>query len=125
MGVTIYLDESGDLGWKLDEPFGHGGSSRYFTLAAAVIPDGRDATLARVVRGLYKKRGRGAQNELKSVAMKSAERVHFANAMADIRARNADISFTAITVRKGGWAARSGRIPTGSTTTWRRSCSFT
>lgn len=100
MGVTIYLDESGDLCWKFDEPFGRGGSSRYFSLAAAVIPDGRDATLARVVRGLYKKRGRDAGNELKSVAMKSAERVHFANALADIKARNADIQFVAITVRK-------------------------
>ncbi|MGU7773760.1 DUF3800 domain-containing protein [Burkholderia sp. MR1-5-21] len=100
MGATIYLDESGCLGWKLDQAYGNGGSSRFFTLAAAVIPDGREATLERVVRGLYKKRGRDARNELKSVAMKSSERVHFANALAGVRVRNADITFAAITVRK-------------------------
>ncbi|CAJ0780588.1 DUF3800 domain-containing protein [Ralstonia chuxiongensis] len=39
MTITIYLDESGCLGWKLDAPYQRGGSSRHFTLAAAVIPD--------------------------------------------------------------------------------------
>lgn len=31
-----YLDESGDLGWKLDQPFQEGGSSRYFVIATAI-----------------------------------------------------------------------------------------
>ena len=35
--TTIYLDESGDLGWKFDADFKRGGSSRYLTIAAAVI----------------------------------------------------------------------------------------
>ncbi|NTZ84346.1 DUF3800 domain-containing protein [Burkholderia metallica] len=100
MGATIYLDESGCLGWKFDQPYGRGGSSRYFTLAATVIPDGREACLDRVVRGFYKKRGRGTSNELKSVAMKSGERVHFSNSLANVKAKNPDIVFTSITVRK-------------------------
>ncbi|CAD6563194.1 DUF3800 domain-containing protein [Paraburkholderia sabiae] len=100
MGATIYLDESGCLGWKLDQPYGHGGSSRFFTLAAAIIPDGREPSLERVIRGMYKKRGRSARNELKSVAMKSAERIHFSNSLANIRTRDPDIVFAAITVRK-------------------------
>lgn len=39
MTTTIYLDESGCLGWKLDAPLGRGGSSQFFTIAAAIIPD--------------------------------------------------------------------------------------
>lgn len=31
-----YLDESGDLGWKLDLPYQEGGSSRYFVIAIVV-----------------------------------------------------------------------------------------
>ena len=30
---TVYLDESGDLGWKFDKPYQNGGSSRFFTIA--------------------------------------------------------------------------------------------
>jgi hypothetical protein len=41
MSITIYLDESGCLGWKLDAPYQSGDSSRHFTLAAAVIPMAR------------------------------------------------------------------------------------
>ncbi|QKS61694.1 DUF3800 domain-containing protein [Cupriavidus gilardii] len=56
MAITIYLDESGCLGWKLDAPYQRGGSSRHFTLAAAIIPDGRESILTRPVRGLYTRR---------------------------------------------------------------------
>lgn len=31
-----YLDESGDRGWKLDQPYLHGGSSRHFVIAIAI-----------------------------------------------------------------------------------------
>jgi hypothetical protein len=101
MGATIYLDESGCLGWSLDQPYGRGGSSRYFTLAAAIIADGEEPLLERVVRGMYKRRGRSAQNELKSVAMTSGERVRYAHALANVKdRRHDDVIFTAITVRK-------------------------
>lgn len=32
MATTIYLDESGCLGWKLDAPYQRGGSSRHSLL---------------------------------------------------------------------------------------------
>jgi len=35
---NVYLDESGDLGWKFDKPFSKGGSSRYLTIANLIIP---------------------------------------------------------------------------------------
>ncbi|RQZ14036.1 DUF3800 domain-containing protein [Burkholderia sp. Bp9031] len=100
MAKTIYLDESGCLGWSLDQPYGRGGSSRYFTLAAAVIPDDQEKALSRVIRGLYKKRRRSTDNELKSVALSSGERDHFATQLSGIKQNYPDITFATITVRK-------------------------
>lgn len=100
MSKTIYLDESGCLGWKLDEPYGHGGSSRYFTLAAAIVPDGKEVALSRIVRGLYKRRSRPITSELKSVSLSAAEREHFSRELVRARKDNPQVSFTTITVRK-------------------------
>ena len=37
MQVSVYLDESGDLGWKFDAPYRCGGSSRYLTISAIIF----------------------------------------------------------------------------------------
>lgn len=113
MGVTIYLDESGCLGWKLDAPYQQGGSSRFFTLAAAIIPDGAEPILERVVRGVYKHRGRSARNELKSVQLSSGERLAFAGELAKICAKRPDIRFVTITVRKENANSAFRRAPNG------------
>lgn len=36
--AIIYLDESGDTGWKFELPYRNGGSSRYLTIAALIAP---------------------------------------------------------------------------------------
>jgi hypothetical protein len=113
MGVTIYLDESGCLGWKLTKPYLRGGSSQYFTLAAAVIPDGGEPVLNRVVRGLYKKRGRAAKNELKSVALSSGERERFALGLCDIHKKHPDIRLMTMTVQKKSVNEAFRRNPNG------------
>lgn len=113
MGVTIYLDESGCLGWKLDAPYQRGGSSRFFTLASAIIPDGAEPVLERVVRRAYKHRGRSARNELKSVQLSSGERMAFAGEFAKLRAKRPDIRFATITVRKEKANSAFRRSPNG------------
>ncbi|WP_175867543.1 DUF3800 domain-containing protein [Burkholderia contaminans] len=113
MGKTIYLDESGCLGWKLDEPYGRGGSSQFFTLAAVIVPDGQEAVVHRIVRGLYKRRNRPASNELKSVALSAAEREHFAHQVASVRQDNPEIRFATITVRKENVQDAFRRHPNG------------
>lgn len=100
MAITIYLDECGCLGWQLDKPYQHGGSSRHFTLAAAVISDGDEPILNRPVRGLYKKRGRSLSKELKAVQMSAKERRGFAHEVARIAGSGKRIEFRTITVRK-------------------------
>ena len=70
MNTSIYLDESGDLGWTLDKPHNNGGSSRYLTLAAVIVPTTKTYLITRVVRGIYKARGRSKSSELKSVELR-------------------------------------------------------
>lgn len=36
--MDIYLDESRDLVWTFGSLYGHGGSSRYLTISALIIP---------------------------------------------------------------------------------------
>lgn len=98
--TTIYLDESGDLGWKFDSPYQQGGSSRYLTLAAAVVPDGLECHLRRVVRGFYKQRGRSPRNELKSVQLSRKERAIFARKATELDQQFFGLRFLSITVRK-------------------------
>jgi len=113
MAITIYLDESGCLGWKLDAPYQRGGSSRHFTLAAAIIPDGRESILTRPVRGLYIRRKRPLCRELKSVELSSGERVGFAHELVKIRSAHAGVHFVAITVRKENVSAAFRNHPNG------------
>lgn len=108
MRATIYLDESGCLGWKLDAPYQRGGSNRFFTLAAAIIPDDCERLL---VRGVYTQRGRPARNELKSVHLSARERINFAGKLAKIYHKCLDVQFVSITVRKDAVNAAFRRNP--------------
>jgi len=87
-------------GEESDAPYQRGGSSRHFTLAAAVIPDGAEPILNRPVRGLYTRRKRPLHKELKSVEMSAGERIGFAEGLPRIRQAHPDVQFLAITVRK-------------------------
>lgn len=100
MGVSIYLDESGDPGWIFDQPYGNGGSSRFMTLAAAVVDDSEAFKLGRIVRGFYKARGRQISNELKSHHLKSKERRDFCRQAIDLSQKIPSLKFFAITVYK-------------------------
>ena len=99
--TTIYLDESGDLGWKFDADYKRGGSSRYLTIAAAVIKHQKDEPkLERVIRGFYKSRKRASKNELKSTDLSSKERALFATKLVEIKTSSNQINFFSMTVKK-------------------------
>jgi hypothetical protein len=111
--ISIYLDESGDLGWQLDKPYKKGGSSRYLTLAAIIVPATKTHLISRVVRGIYKARNRKKSNELKSVDLRSHERTEFVRNLQAIKKNHPDILFTAITVKKSGVNAAFRKHPNG------------
>ena len=98
--MFIYLDESGDLGWKFDLPYRAGGSSRHFTIASVSVPDSLSHIPARTVRKLAKKFDWEANKEKKWSSMSPNERVAFAKSAASLRSNNEQISFHSITVFK-------------------------
>ncbi len=100
MGLSIYLDESGDLGHVFDLPYGRGGSSRFFTLAAVAVNDAQIHQLTRIVRGIYKGRSRSIQNELKSHQLNQKEKALFAAQAKQLRQSGKLIELCAITLDK-------------------------
>jgi hypothetical protein len=53
--MKIYIDESGDLGWTLDKPNRHGGSSKYITITGIIISANEEKYISRFINGIYKK----------------------------------------------------------------------
>lgn len=96
----IYLDESGDLGWKLDMPFGAGGSSRHLTISALCVPEAKRAIPKRVVREMYRKFAWATSAEKKWSKMDASERNAYARAIRAMCDAHPDIGIYAIVVKK-------------------------
>jgi hypothetical protein len=98
MGIEVYLDESGDLGWALNDPYRHKGSSRYFTLAYAIIPVEDIKHVKRFVRKFLKERG--AKNEVKGAKIRTGQAKSLAREMNNLRERLPSVFIGAVTVHK-------------------------
>lgn len=98
--MLIYVDESGDLGWTFDRPYGDGGSSRYLTIAAMVVPEELDHLPSRKVKQLYKEGRWDIAREKKWVDMSSISRSTFAQNALKLRQANDQILYKAIVVKK-------------------------
>lgn len=101
MDVSVYLDESGDLGWKFDKPYRKGGSSRYLTIATIIIAHDKRHLLQRLMKSLYKKTNTTSNTELKWARLSIEHRIWIAEKLADFKNKHgADVKFLCITVRK-------------------------
>lgn len=98
--MFIYLDEAGDLGWKFTAPYRNGGSSRYLTIAALCVPEGKRHLAKRVVKSLYERFGWNPQDEHKWNSMSDPERAECAKAIRKVCDANQDIILHAIVVKK-------------------------
>jgi hypothetical protein len=98
--IVIYLDESGDLGWKFDAPYRRGGSSRHLTITAVCVPVEKKHIPKRVVRELYQKFKWDTSKERKWSEMSADERTAFAEAVRDMCKGFPDIVLHAIVVKK-------------------------
>ena len=56
MEYDIYFDESGDLGWKINEPYRREGSSRFFTIAYLILPKEDNKYINRFLKHFHKNR---------------------------------------------------------------------
>lgn len=100
MSINVYLDESGDLGWVLNKPYRHGGSSRYLTIAFAVCPSEKKHLLARIVRDVYTHTKHNPKIELKGSALSADDKCFFAEKVRKLVSMNPDIEIGSITVNK-------------------------
>lgn len=98
--ATIYLDESGDLGWSFDAPYRAGGSSRYLTLAAVITPDTHTHHPARIVRDLYTDRKWTTSKEKKWTDMSDSAREDFARKALKLKEKQPEVKYFAMTVNK-------------------------
>jgi hypothetical protein len=99
--IFIYLDESGDLGWKFDAPYRRGGSSRYLTIAALTASEEKRHLAKRLVKKLYQKFNWPTNIERKWSSMPAEERLAFAHAARRLLTDNpGHFRFISITVRK-------------------------
>jgi Protein of unknown function (DUF3800) len=98
--VSIYLDESGDLGWKFDAPYLGGGSSRYLTITALCVPPGKDHFVDRAIRRMYEKYHWPPGKERKWVQLSANQRTEFAEIALELLGDHHDIAAHAIVVKK-------------------------
>ncbi len=99
--IFIYLDESGDLGWKFDAPYRQGGSSRFISIAALIVHEESMNDPARGMRRLYNKFKWPTDKEKKWARMLPEERSGFAlmaKRVAD--ASDGKIKYVSITAKK-------------------------
>ena len=100
MAMNIYLDESGDLGWVLNKPYRHGGSSRYMTIAFIACPNEKKHLLKRIVRKVYNRTKTDPKVELKGSALNVEDKKYFAREVHKLVSMNPDFRIGAITVNK-------------------------
>ncbi|HEU20438.1 MAG TPA: DUF3800 domain-containing protein [Deltaproteobacteria bacterium] len=98
--MNVYLDESGDLGWSLDKPYRNGGSSRYLTIAALIIPKTHAHLPKRIIRKFYKSRELSSSGELKGQFLTKDETSRFIQKLIHLLEREPSITISVITVKK-------------------------
>ncbi|TVV41864.1 DUF3800 domain-containing protein [Thalassolituus sp. C2-1] len=98
--AIVYLDESGDLGWKFDSPYRRGGSSRFLTIAAVIAPTEKKHLPKRLIKKLYQKYKWPTSEEMKWAQMSKLQKLDFSSRVKALCSSNPDIHIRAITVRK-------------------------
>ena len=98
---SIFLDESGDLGWTFDKPYREGGSSRFLTIACLSVASSSQKHVNRAMRDLYSHFGWPPAVEKKWARMTPYERLSFAELAKSLHKKlNGEISYLSITARK-------------------------
>lgn len=98
--MLVYIDESGDLGWKLDQPYRAGGSSRYLTIAFLISPSELVKHPKRLVRDFCRRNRIPSGKELKGKDLNPTLLLDFADQAVKLHTLWPDIRLRAITVRK-------------------------
>lgn len=98
--MFVYLDESGDLGWILDKPYGNGGSSQYFTLAFLIVKAEERKYPKRIIRKFRKHYGISTSREIKGCDLSDNQIQKFASDTIILLDAHPNILVKTITVLK-------------------------
>jgi len=100
MRHLYFVDESGDLGWSLALPYGHGGSSRTLVIAALSLPARDQHRPERLMKELCLASRWDHRREKKWIHAPAKAKLHFARQAAQLAACHPQIRYHAIGVRK-------------------------
>lgn len=100
MAINVYLDESGDLGWKFAAPYRKGGSSRFMTIAFIICPSEKKHFLKRVVSKVYTRLEACPKTEIKGSSLALVDKEFVARQTLALLQKNPDIKIVYITVKK-------------------------
>lgn len=109
--MHVFLDESGDLGFRFGAPFRQGGSSRYLTIAYLLAPQASCKYPKRLSRDFKKQLGLAANQELKGTLLSDAELIEFATRTSAMCRSHPECQPKAITVKKRNVVAGISRDP--------------
>jgi hypothetical protein len=98
--LQIFIDESGDLGWKFDKPYRNGGSSRFLTLAFLLVESDSKEYPKRLVRKFRKKAHLPTNIEFKAYNLREIQILKFSEEVAHMMEIRQNIRLIAITVKK-------------------------
>lgn len=96
--MNVYLDESGDLGWILDQPFRRGGSSRYLTLSFVFVPYNVKRYPRNIILSMYKQFGWTSEKKASSATPK--QKILFCEKAVEMLEKHNSIRIHALTVKK-------------------------
>lgn len=96
--MKTLVDESGDLGWRFDQPFRQGGSSRYLTVACLIVPQPHYRRPREIITRLYKRFG--WKSEKKAAEASDLQQVLFCEMVTDLLTRYPEIKLDIISVNK-------------------------
>tara|TARA_R110002051_G_scaffold149010_1_gene221539 strand:+ start:5958 stop:6611 length:654 start_codon:yes stop_codon:yes gene_type:complete len=100
MSHTVFLDESGDLGFKFTAPYLRGGSSRFLTMAFFVVPNNKQVLLKRIVRKTYEKYKFKAGTEVKGSVLTIEQKIFICQSIVNLINKNPEIFVCSISVKK-------------------------
>lgn len=98
--MDVFLDESGDLGWNLSQPFHDGGSSRFLTLAFLLVDENNRKYPKRFIRKFRNYYGMKTSREIKGSQLTQNQLIFFAESAQELLLKHPEIKLRAITVMK-------------------------
>lgn len=98
----VYLDESGDLGWKFQFPYRNGGSSRFLTIGYLISPITHCNIPKRLVKDFYRHFHFDPKKEIKASDLKSHHKAFICAETVKMLSKHPEFILGSVTVRKEG-----------------------